>query len=226
MLDTTALAESARTVRKLAAQEHADTAALLAAAFADNPCYAFMHPREERRARDLDAFFRRNLAWHEPLDLTWAVAEAGRPLATATLEPPGGVPFQARRALSIWLWPTLREQGFGTLQRILRADGEFQRQYREIARGDYWHVHAVAVAPDAQGRGVGSQLMTALLRELASLRAARPAPVLLSTQRAINVQFYGRFGFELVAEQDMGRGAGPGFHSWFMRLRDSTVQAV
>src|SRR5262245_51053507 len=111
MLATPLAPQAARTVRKLAAYEHATTAALLAAAFADNPCYVHMHPRAERRERDLRAFFRRNLAWHELLDLTWVAAEAGRLVATATLEPPGGVPFHARRALAIWLWPTLREQG-------------------------------------------------------------------------------------------------------------------
>jgi ribosomal protein S18 acetylase RimI-like enzyme len=220
MLETTAAARPACTIRKLAAHEHAGTAALLAAAFADNPCYAFMHPNEARRARDLDAFFRRNLAWHAPLELTWVVTEAGRPLATATLEPPGGVPLEARRALAIWLFPTLREQGFATLRRILRADQEFQRCYRELAGSEYWHVHAVAVAPDAQGRGVGSELMKAVLHELEKLRAARPAPVMLSTQRASNVRFYERFGFEVVGERAMGQSAGePGFHSWFMRLR-------
>jgi ribosomal protein S18 acetylase RimI-like enzyme len=112
------------------------------------------------------------------------------------------VPFHGRRALAIWLWPTLRQH------------------YRELAGPHFWHVHAVAVAPGAQGRGVGSELMAAVLQGLSRLRAARPAPVLLSTQRAIDVRLYARFGFELVAERDMGQGARePGCHSWFMRLR-------
>ncbi len=61
------------------------TARLLADSFADNPAYAFMHPRFGTRASDLTSFFERNLSWHMPVDLTWiARAASGEVVGTAT----------------------------------------------------------------------------------------------------------------------------------------------
>ncbi len=207
------------TVRKLRPAEIAPTARLLARAFADNPAYAFMHPRARTRARDLVRFFERNLAWHAPLDLTWVAADgADRVVGTATLEPPGGVPHGGAQLLRHWVLPTLFEQGVRTLSRILRADQQFARINRATAEGRaFWHLHAVAIDPDHQGRGAGKALLRSVLGELDALLRARPAPVILSTQREQNVRLYEGFGFAVRDCSQLGGRGEDSFRSWSMR---------
>jgi GNAT superfamily N-acetyltransferase len=205
--------------RKLGITDIEPTAALLARAFADNPAYCFMHPRESTRRSDMIAFFRRNLLWHLPLDLTWVTTDdSDRPIGTATLEPPGGIP--ARRLCLVWHWvlPTLLFQGRAVLQRTLAADAAFSALNRQTAESDaYWHVHAVAVDPLEQRGGVGTQLLGHVFAELDRLIVARPAPVILSTQRESNVRLYARFGFEECGKVTIGEGEPDAFVSWCMR---------
>jgi GNAT superfamily N-acetyltransferase len=205
--------------------EHAEiapTARLLAAAFHDNPCYAFMHPRVVQRRADLVAFFERNLRWREPLQLTFVMRDAGgEVVATGTLEPPGGgVHRPSRELLLHWVWPTLRRQGLHTMVRTALVDRAFAREQRLVAgRPDYWYVHAVAVRPDLQGRALGSAIMTRLMRELGARNALGTLPVVLATQRQANLAFYARLGFRVRHQAFIGRTLrSPGFLSWFMRF--------
>ena len=204
--------------RQLVPRDVPAVAELLVRAFADNPCYAWMHPRERSRTRDLRTFFERNLWWHLPLGMTWVEERAARVLGTLTLEPPGGVQHGIRRMLTHWILPTLRDQGPRTAQRIAAADRAFRSRYLAITGGRaYWHVHAVAVDPAHQGSGVGTSLLLQGMRELARLRIDCSVPVVLSTQRERNLPLYRRAGFEVLDEHQMG-GANESFTSWFMRL--------
>jgi len=150
-------------IRKLRREDVNATAGLLARAFADNPAYAFMHPRVATRPRDLRRFFERNLIWHLPVDFTWVVVDgADAPVGTATLEPPGGIPHSRWELFSHWLLPALFEQGPRTLRRMLEADRAFARLNRWNAEApDYWHLHAVAVEPKHPRSGAGSATCSA-----------------------------------------------------------------
>jgi GNAT superfamily N-acetyltransferase len=59
----------------------------------------------------------------------------------------------------------------------------------------HWHLGPVAVDADLQGRGIGSRLMTEYCARVDRLHAAG----YLETDKAINVPFYERFGFETMA---------------------------
>lgn len=209
-------------VEKLRASDIDATARVLATAFVDNPCYSFIHWRAARRERSMHAFFRRNLEWHLPLDLTWVArdggSERGDVLGTLTLEPPHGVPSPALRALRHWAVPTLLEDGLETLRRLVLTDGEFKAEYQRMCgQQAYWHVHAVAVSPDHQGRGIGQAMLRTALDALTTLVRERPAQVVLSTQRERNLPFYQAQGFVLTHQTTLGAARGaPGYTSWFM----------
>jgi len=210
--------ESDIVIRKLTNADVHATAEVLADAFADNLAYVWMHPRAATRASDLRAFFQRNLRWHLPLDLTWVAARGPHIVGTSTLEPPGGVQSGLRAAVAHWLVPTVRDQGLRTFLRTAAADREFGERYRALIKGTrYYHVHAVAVAPDFQGNGVGSRLVAATLEECARLLTRDSAPVVLSTQRERNLRLYQRAGFVLKADHQMGvRWGSRGYRTWFM----------
>jgi GNAT superfamily N-acetyltransferase len=204
--------------RKLTESDVHATAHVLASAFADNPAYAWMHPRAATRARDLRTFFERNLRWHLPLSLTWVATSGSSIVGTSTLEPPGGVPSAVRQAVAHWLVPTVRDQGLRTFLRINAADGEFRKRYHALTQGNrYYHVHAVAVAPAFQGQGIGSALVATTLHEFERLSAQEPAPALVSTQLERNLPLYQRAGFTLREDHLMGVGlCTRGYRSWFM----------
>ena len=203
-------------------------AQLLTEVFLDNPCYAFMHPRVSMRRSDLHAFFLRNLRWREPLGLTWiARAGTGRVAATATLQPPGSVRRGVVDTLRHWVLPTVREQGFHTFLRIARVEREFAREERRAAaQASYWYVHAVAVRPELQSRGLGTAIMRRLLSELELRQRRHDAPAVLATQEEKNVHFYGQLGFRLCGQSHIGKGWDhPGFVSYFMRYEPTAREA-
>jgi GNAT superfamily N-acetyltransferase len=205
-------------IRKLTSADVHATVEVLADAFADNPAYVWMHPRAASRASDLRAFFERNLRWHLPLNFTWVATRGPQIIGTSTLEPPGGVRRAAREAVAHWLVPTVRAQGLCTFLRTAAADREFGERYRALVDGtQYYHLHAVAVAPSCQGNGVGRRLVAATLDECERLLAREPAPVVVSTQRERNLPLYQRAGFVLKEDHLMGvRWGSRGFRTWFM----------
>jgi GNAT superfamily N-acetyltransferase len=192
------------TLARLSDHELQQTAQLLGAAFADNPCYAYIHPRRRTRAADLVRFFGRNLRWRLPLDLTWVARDdAGTVLGTVSLEPPGGVSRPVRDMFTHWILPSLGRPGLRSLARLVRVDASFAEQNR-IAAGSarYWHVHAVAVDPRRHGQRVGTRMMAATLDVLRTELRGDEAPVVLSTQRKRNVAFYAQLGFALSQRAD------------------------
>lgn len=205
-------------VRKLTNADVHATAEVLANAFADNPAYVWMHPRAATRESDLRAFFERNLRWHLPLDLTWVATRGAQIVGTSTLEPPGGVRSGTRQAIAHWLVPTVRDQGLRTFLRTAAAGREFGERYRALIKGtQYYHLHAIAVTPDFQGKGVGTSLVAATLQECERLLTRDSAPVVLSTQRERNLPLYQRAGFVLKEDHQMGvRRGSRGFRTWFM----------
>jgi GNAT superfamily N-acetyltransferase len=110
----------------------------------------------------------------------------------------------------------VRDQGLRTLLRTAAAGREFGERYRALIDGtQYYHIHAVAVAPHFQGNGVGSRLLAATLQECERLLVRDSAPVVLSTQRERNLSLYQRAGFVLKADHQMGvRWGSRGFRTW------------
>jgi predicted N-acetyltransferase YhbS len=71
----------------------------------------------------------------------------------------------------------------------------------------------MAVAPELQGKGIGGALLESVLR-----RAARdPAPIVLTTHKAINVRFYQRAGFRVTHEERVAPAGAAPYAVWCMR---------
>ncbi len=63
----------------------------------------------------------------------------------------------------------------------------------------HWHLGPVAVDAHLQGMGIGSKLM----RVFSARMDAAGEDAYLETDKAINVRFYERFGFEVVGEEEV-----------------------
>jgi GNAT superfamily N-acetyltransferase len=65
-----------------------------------------------------------------------------------------------------------------------------------------WELAPIAIAPEAQGRKIGSKLITKKLEEID--RAGLPC--FLATQDRINLEIYGHFGFKKLDEIPIAPG--------------------
>ena len=74
-------------------------------------------------------------------------------------------------------------------------------------RERHWHIGPVGVHPDVQGRGIGTSLMASFLELVDEQRS----PAYLETDRERNLALYQRFGFAVVAEEDVH-----GVRNWYM----------
>lgn len=86
-------------------------------------------------------------------------------------------------------------RGFG-LAGALRTGRWLATWASHDPRAPHLHLGPIAVAPEAQGRGVGRALMTRYAAE----QDAAGVVGYLETDRRENVPFYRRFGFELTTE--------------------------
>jgi ribosomal protein S18 acetylase RimI-like enzyme len=163
------------------------TARNLAAAFQDDPIFAWCVPDARRRRRILPAFFElvgRNLGGGAgQIDLTDAGA--------AMWAPPGipAVTDDAAAAFEAGMVELFGEDAGRTFELI--AVMEEHHPHDEHA-----YLWFLGVEPQRQGRGIGSRLLRHGL-DLAD-RTARPA--YLEATSEDNVRLYVRHGFEIVRE--------------------------
>lgn len=184
--------ESARLaeVRRVGAERAAQVAAVLAAAFAADPLLTWL-------LEDVDAAERpeRRTAWwrfmvtNAPRGTELHVTGDGS--AAACWHPPGArslppaVVANFRRMVGEW-----------TGERAPVVFESFSRFARCAPAEPHWHLAAVGVAPDRQGRGIGERLLGAMLRRCDRLQV----PAYLEASDARNIGFYERLGFRTTGQ--------------------------
>ena len=89
--------------------------------------------------------------------------------------------------------------------RAARLDAVFERHH---PREPHVYLHYLAADPAHQRTGVGGRLLGAVIADA----DAAGAPVYLETTRPENVVYYRGFGFEVIGEDALARGA----RAWFM----------
>ena len=114
---------------------------------------------------------------------------------------PGGYPQHWLRQVPVM--PRMVALGARIGPRTLRELGRFGAAVdRALPGTPVWYVQALSIAPEAQGSGLGS----ALLRHVLAKSDATGVPCYLDTGKESNVDYYRRFGFDLLEERELWAG--------------------
>jgi ribosomal protein S18 acetylase RimI-like enzyme len=122
---------------------------------------------------------------------------------------PPGVSSQISPSLR-QLWLVLRlmaHSGTGILKRLGEAQQVMDQHHPQQP---HYYLHAIGARLENQGQGIGS----ALLKEVTRLCDQQQMPAYLESSSARNVELYQRHGFEVQAEQAIGKGGPPLFFMW------------
>jgi GNAT superfamily N-acetyltransferase len=214
------MADPAMTVRPLEPADVAATSILLAAAFDDDPAYAFLFPHShERRRGGLEDFFAGNLRTHLPYRCTYVAALGAAVVATVTMRPPSGFSISMLTMIRRGLVPFAFANGRRAVQRLLVLKAQYDAIEARIARGErHWFVHMMAVDRARQGRGLGSRLLDRVLETTIDAQATGGTPpAILTAHTERNVVFYERAGFERDGVEDVSMMGQPPYRVWRMR---------
>jgi GNAT superfamily N-acetyltransferase len=180
----------------------------LARAFADDPGFLHVLPEDGDRVERLRVFFETELrSVALPRGLVWTTEELvgaaiwgppddwAVPITTSLRESRAMIRAFGRR-LPLALWSRIR------------MDSKHPR------RPPHWYLAVMGVAPEWQGKGLGTALMRPGLDEIDA--ASRPAYLESSTPRSRAL--YVRNGFKVTGELNLPRGGPPVWLMW----RDAT----
>jgi len=109
-------------------------------------------------------------------------------------------PIQMLRAL-----PTLMRAG--SLGEMLRGRKMRGTWAKKDPKEPHWHLDPLGVTPDLQGRGIGSQMMAYYCNHIDKFMMS----AYHETDRPENVQFYERFGFQVIGQEKI-----MDFQNWYM----------
>lgn len=188
---------------------------VLARAFSDDPAWVWTCPDPEARRRTVWLVEQRILRMHVPLGHCWVTTEstAKQVLAAAAWRPPG----RDMGTLTYLRYGLLRVPfvvGLRTFRRLLHIDTTMKTIRRKYAPApECWFLDTIGVSPEAQGRGLGSESLCTVLRDVVEPSGL---PATLFTSNPVNLPFYEHAGFEVLREERVGGGDGDGFIFWYM----------
>jgi GNAT superfamily N-acetyltransferase len=180
---------------------------VLARAFYDDPFMTYILPDDDQRFRELPWF----LAVGTRAALAVGRVDTNERVAgCAVWLRPGATNLDPAQFAAAGFADGPRRLGESALQRFGANMEHLGARHHHFAPEPHWYLMILGVDPPHQGRGVGGELIAPVLAE-----ADRDGlPAYLETQKARNVPFYRRHGFEVVEETDAPRG-GP--HWWLMK---------
>jgi GNAT superfamily N-acetyltransferase len=181
-------------VRKARANDVQQLAALLAAAFYQDPVWgSYFLPDKRRRLAGLTRFFAGELRQFLPYELVWDHRGSGWGVGV------GAAWTLASAAMGVLRGAPSIARTFGRqLPRVLRATTMVEKQHRH---DPHYYLPYIGVAPARQGNGLG----TALLRPVLDRCDAQGVPAYLEATNKRNLPLYRRQGVQ--AREDGHRPA-------------------
>lgn len=98
-------------------------------------------------------------------------------------------------------WRSLRSGFLGMVSKLdkeeretfIRYGKEMDIQTKKTIQGEHWLLFILGVDPDRQRKGYGRRLLEPMLRRIDEEKL----PVMLDTDKQVNVEYYRKFGFEV-----------------------------
>lgn len=189
------IGKKAPSVRLLRSDEYAQAGEVLGRAFRDDPQWTatISDPASvpELLNRMFTAVARSTVAAGGPAEAT------SRMEAVALWLPPG-------RDIGFW---AMMKSGFALIRFGMRMPAgdrarmtgvlrQLDEEKKDLAIENDWHLVAIGVDPNSQGKGFGSALLGSGIRRA----DAGNEPIYLETDTERNVTFYQRFGFEVLEQ--------------------------
>ncbi len=176
---------------------------VLAAAFDEDPVWRWMAPPSRRWDERAAAWFTAEATLQ--FDRSGEVWVDDDVLGAAIWCPPGRWRSGLRDNLRLAV-PTLRLMR-GGVGRALRTVNVLERAH---PREEHWYLSYLGTDPTAQGRGIGSALMTAVLERADE----QGLPAYLESSKKANLAFYGRHGFVTSGDPVRAAAGPPLFPMW------------
>ena len=192
-------------IRELEAADLPPAVGIIARGMRDNPLHiAALGADAEARGARLTRMFTVALPMIVSKGIVLGASLDDTLIGIAGMVPPGRCQRSMKDKLTLLprVFPAVGGGAFARIGRWMRTWA--QHDLKE----PHWHLGPVAVDAHLQGKGIGSLLMTEYCARLDRERAVG----YLETDKAANVTFYERFGFETV-------GSAPVLNTpnWFMR---------
>jgi ribosomal protein S18 acetylase RimI-like enzyme len=181
-------------------------AALLAAAFLNDPMYIQVQPNNGARLKMLEWLLERVIRYAL---LNGQVYTTPGLIGVACWLPPGHTHLTFVGLLRSGLIAAPLKLGLRTYLRFDRYMSYADKLHERYAPSSHWYLWAIGVEPTHQGCGVGSSLLQPVLQQANSEGAA----CYLDTGTESNTRFYARHGFQVV---EHGRTPRDGVQVWAM----------
>ncbi len=148
-------------------------------------------------------------AWPAPHDYLQVMPVATREFAGVSFE--HGTAYMSADfcGTALWLSPGVHPNG-EALEKVFRDTAKpehlddllatFEKMEQWHAEEAHWYLPLIGVEPNAQGRGVGAELMRHAVARCDQERAL----AYLESSNPRNIPFYQRFGFEAMGEIQIG----------------------
>ena len=169
----------------------------LALAFMDDPLMNYFAPDPSKREEVSNWFFRSTLA----IGMRWGVVEtdtSGR--SAAVWLPPGNTDIPMHRIMRTPFVQLPFRLGISGMWRFMRMMGPIEAAQKRQVPEPHWHLMAMGVHPDMQGKGLGSALL-----DYGHKRADEAGQsCYLETGTEYDVQFYSKRGYREGEKFDLG----------------------
>ncbi len=185
-----------------------DAGKMLGRAFFDNPMALFLLPDADTRSRPLTWMFDRTARYGLLFGEVYTTVDAVDGAAIWLV--PDGPPMTRENIAAAGMMEMPQQMGAEPFQRLMLMKGHFDELRQRDAPERHWYLWTLGVDPPRQGQGVGG----ALMQPVFALADREGLPCYLEADKAKNVPFYQRHGFEVVEESDLPGG---GMHYWTMK---------
>ncbi|GHV80058.1 GCN5-like N-acetyltransferase [Spirochaetia bacterium] len=170
--------------------------ALMVKGFFHSTLYTWAAPDETERLKILNSMFRHRVSsWPKGAFQTELALDGDKIVGSSTWVPPHIDDKPGNGSGHRSLDEVLKGLSPEVVERWMKFQPVIEAQDKTIPQ-PFWDLAPIAVAPEAQGKGIGSQLLWRKLKEID--QAAQPC--FLATQDRINLGIYERFGFKKIDE--------------------------